>query len=93
MPDINVKDLDALREFHRHLVGFNQTMDEEFRSFSAHLARIGDVWNDPMHQRLTDSLEEAFRGIQAYLRVAPEPDAYLDSLIRELEEILNRFGR
>jgi hypothetical protein len=89
---INIKDVDALEDFHRHLVQFNQTLENEYRSFAGHLAQVNGVWDDPMYHRLVEALEDAFRGIEAYLHVAPEPDGYLNGLIHELQAIQSRFG-
>lgn len=91
--DFNIRDLDQLRGFHRQLTQFNLTMEQQLHQFRGELFEINGVWNDPMYYRLKDALEEAFHGIEAYLRVAPEPDAYLDGLVRELDEIRQRYGR
>lgn len=82
-------DLESLTEFRSHLMRFNRTLADEVSSMRSHWRSLGDVWTDAKYQEFGQALEEAGKGIDRYLSVAPEHEKHLYKLMRIIEEYLN----
>ncbi len=85
-------DLESLISFREHLVRFNGTMDEEFHSMRSHWKALGDVWHDQKYEQFGAALDEAARGVDRYLAMTEDLDAYLLRLIEALRAYIEVRG-
>lgn len=82
-------DLDSLASFRSHLLDFNRTLDEQFRSMFSHWQAMGEVWSDETYRQFGDALEEVASGVRRYLQMTEPHDAYLVGRIEALRQYFN----
>jgi len=83
-----INDIEALTEFRAHLMQFNKELAESFATMRSHWLELGEVWRDDMYQLFGEALEEVTPGIELYLSATEGHEAYLASLIEQLQGYL-----
>ena len=81
-------DLDGLTDFRNHLIQFNNTLEDEFRSMRSHWQQLGDSWRDEKYNEFGRDLDEVSQGVERYLQTAEAHEAHLAVLIHKLEAYL-----
>lgn len=89
MADINIRNLDALREFYTHLGAFNQELKESFSNMRAHTQSVRDEWNDSKYQTFERAFDDAAQGVERYLATSEEHEHYLATLIERMQGVLD----
>ncbi len=81
-------DLQAMVDFRGHLMQFNKTLDDEYRSMVGAWKSLGDVWKDEKYREFGDALEEVGRGIDRYLASTQDHERHLLRLIEAIDQYL-----
>ncbi len=89
MRDVNISDLEALREFRSHLVTFNNQVADSFAGMRTHSHGIRESWDDAKYQQFIEAFEEVSRGIERYLSVTDDHERYLAELIERIQWVLD----
>jgi hypothetical protein len=84
---ISVDDIGALEQFRSHLIDFNGELAESFARMRGHWRDLGNIWHDGMYERFGTALEEASGGVDRYLTVTENHEAYLGELIARLHAV------
>lgn len=76
-----------LKKFRAHLVKFNKTIDDEFKRMKQHHKSLREHWDDDMYKQFGKELDDATKGISAYLKSHEKYEQHLAKLIQKLEEV------
>ncbi len=79
-------DVEQMRRFLDHLRGFDQMLDEQFRSMIGHWRELGGAWTDAKYHELGRDLEEVAHGVERYLAAADGHEAHLARLIQHADD-------